>query len=62
MTGSSKQAGKTPLDVVSEPARPRQFTRPLLAVMKPAQDVGGGRMVATVTDPGDNVLGLPQHQ
>jgi predicted enzyme related to lactoylglutathione lyase len=33
------------------------------ATMKePAHDVGGGRMVATVTDPDGNVLGLLQDQ
>jgi predicted enzyme related to lactoylglutathione lyase len=30
------------------------------AVKEPAHDVGGGRMVATVTDPDGNVLGLLQ--
>jgi predicted enzyme related to lactoylglutathione lyase len=29
-------------------------------VKEPARDVGGGRMVATVTDPDGNVLGLQQ--
>ncbi|MEU8003542.1 VOC family protein [Catellatospora sp. NPDC049111] len=29
-------------------------------VRQPAQDVGGGRLVATVTDPDGNVLGLIQ--
>jgi predicted enzyme related to lactoylglutathione lyase len=31
-------------------------------VMEPAYDVGGGRLVATVTDPDGNVLGLLQHE
>ena len=30
------------------------------AVKEPAHDVGGGRLVATVTDPDGNVLGLIQ--
>jgi predicted enzyme related to lactoylglutathione lyase len=30
------------------------------AVQEPAHDVGGGRLVATVTDPDGNVLGLLQ--
>jgi predicted enzyme related to lactoylglutathione lyase len=30
------------------------------AVKEPAHDVGGGRLVATVTDPDENVLGLLQ--
>jgi predicted enzyme related to lactoylglutathione lyase len=29
-------------------------------VKEPAHDVGGGRLVATVTDPDGNVLGLLQ--
>jgi predicted enzyme related to lactoylglutathione lyase len=32
------------------------------AVKDPASDVGGGRLVATVTDPDGNVLGLIQDQ
>jgi predicted enzyme related to lactoylglutathione lyase len=31
-------------------------------VKDPARDVGGGRLVATVTDPDGNVLGLVQDQ
>ena len=31
-------------------------------VKEPARDVGGGRLVATVTDPDGNVLGLLQDQ
>jgi predicted enzyme related to lactoylglutathione lyase len=31
-------------------------------VKEPANDVGGGRLVATVTDPDGNVLGLLQDQ
>jgi predicted enzyme related to lactoylglutathione lyase len=31
-------------------------------VQEPAHDVGGGRLVATVTDPDGNVLGLMQDQ
>jgi predicted enzyme related to lactoylglutathione lyase len=31
-------------------------------VKEPAHDVGGGRLVATVTDPDGNVLGLLQDQ
>jgi predicted enzyme related to lactoylglutathione lyase len=32
------------------------------AMKEPAHDVGGGRLVATVTDPDGNVLGLVQDQ
>ena len=32
------------------------------AVKEPTRDVGGGRLVATVTDPDGNVLGLIQDQ
>jgi predicted enzyme related to lactoylglutathione lyase len=31
-------------------------------VQEPARDVGGGRLVATITDPDGNVLGLLQDQ
>jgi predicted enzyme related to lactoylglutathione lyase len=31
-------------------------------VKEPPHDVGGGRVVATITDPDDNVLGLIQDQ
>jgi len=43
MTGPSTQGNKTMLHPVSE---------------EPAHDVGGGRLVATITDPDGNVLGL----
>jgi hypothetical protein len=45
MTGPSTQGNKTMLHPVSE---------------EPAHDVGGGRLVATITDPDGNVLGLLQ--
>jgi hypothetical protein len=44
MSGSPPQGIKTGLHPVDEPAH----------------DVGGGRLVATVTDPDGNVLGLLQ--
>jgi predicted enzyme related to lactoylglutathione lyase len=31
-----------------------------VTIKEPAHDVGGGRLVATVTDPDGNVLGLLQ--
>jgi hypothetical protein len=46
VTGSSTQGIKTVLHPVSDLAA--------------ARDVGGGRPVATVIDPGGNVLGLLQ--
>ena len=33
-----------------------------VGVKEPAHDVGGGRLVATFTDPDGNVLGLVQDQ
>ena len=36
------------------------MTRTDGAVKEPAHDVGGGRLVATVTDPDGNVIGLLQ--
>jgi predicted enzyme related to lactoylglutathione lyase len=35
-------------------------TQGIKIVLHPAHDVGGGRLVATVTDPDGNVLGLLQ--
>jgi predicted enzyme related to lactoylglutathione lyase len=37
-----------------------QMTAAGATVKDPASDVGGGRLVATVTDPDGNVLGLTQ--
>ena len=48
MTGSATQGVQT----VLHPAG--------ATVKDPARDVGGGRLVATVTDPDGNVLGLIQ--
>jgi predicted enzyme related to lactoylglutathione lyase len=53
MTGSSTQGIKTVLHPVSDLATAK-------AVYAAAHDVGGGRLVATVTDPDGNVLGLLQ--
>src|SRR6478672_7541758 len=39
-------------------AKPAEVTAAGAVVNEPAHDVGGGRMVATVTDPDGNVLGL----
>jgi hypothetical protein len=49
MTGSSTQGIKTALHPVSD-----------LATAKAVRDVGGGRLVAAVSDPDGNVLGLLQ--
>jgi hypothetical protein len=46
MTGSATEGIKTVLHPVTD--------------KEPARDVGGGRLVATVTDPDGNVLGLLQ--
>jgi hypothetical protein len=51
MTGSPTQGVKTVLHPVSDLAAAKK---------EPAHDVGGGRLVATVTDPDGNVLGLLQ--
>ena len=37
-----------------------EVTAAAATVKEPAHDVGGGRLVATVTDPDGNVLGLIQ--
>lgn len=41
-------------------AKLAELTAAGATVKEPANDVGGGRMVATVTDPDGNVLGLSQ--
>ncbi|MEY2516164.1 MAG: hypothetical protein QOJ89_3522 [bacterium] len=41
-------------------AKLAELTAAGAAVKEPAHDVGGGRLVATVTDPDGNVLGLLQ--
>jgi predicted enzyme related to lactoylglutathione lyase len=41
-------------------AKPAEVTAAGATVKEPAHDVGGGRLVATVTDPDGNVLGLLQ--
>jgi predicted enzyme related to lactoylglutathione lyase len=51
MSGSSTQGIRTVLHPVSDLAAAKK---------EPVRDVGGGRLVATVTDPDGNVLGLLQ--
>ncbi|MFI7132693.1 VOC family protein [Nonomuraea sp. NPDC050153] len=41
-------------------AKPAEVTAAGATVKDPVRDVGGGRLVATVTDPDGNVLGLLQ--
>ena len=41
-------------------AKLAEVTAAGVSVKEPAHDVGGGRLVATVTDPDGNVLGLLQ--
>ena len=72
MADSSTQGIKTVLHPVSDLAAakavytallgvPPQTDEPAGATVKePAHDVGGGRLVAAVTDPDGNVLGLLQ--
>jgi predicted enzyme related to lactoylglutathione lyase len=54
MTSSSTQGIKTVLHPVSDQATAGA------TVKEPVPDVGGGRPVATVTDPDGNVVGLLQ--
>jgi predicted enzyme related to lactoylglutathione lyase len=56
MTGSSTQGIKS---VLIE-AKLAEVTAADATVKKPVRDVGGGRLVATVTDPSGNALGLLQ--
>jgi hypothetical protein len=63
MTGSATQGIKTVLHPVSDLAAAKAVYAALLGVAPQADeshDVGGGRLVATVTDPDGNVLGLLQ--
>ncbi|MFE7167993.1 hypothetical protein [Streptomyces sp. NPDC057616] len=61
MTGSPAQGIRTVLHPVSDVAAARQVYTALPGVApEPAHDVGGGRLVATRTDPDTNVLGLLQ--
>lgn len=56
MTGSSTQGITTVLHPVSDLATAAAGA----TVKEPVRDVGGGRLVATVTDPDGNALGLLQ--
>jgi len=67
MTGSSDQPDqptegiKTVLHPVADiEAKLAEVTAAGATVKEPAHDVGGGRLVATFTDPDGNVLGLLQ--
>ena len=59
MTSSSTQGIQTVLHPVSE-AKLAEVTAADATVKEPPHDVGGGRLVATVSDPDGNVLGLLQ--
>jgi predicted enzyme related to lactoylglutathione lyase len=59
MTGSSTQGIKTVLYPVSDLAA-AEVTAAGATLKDPARDVGGGRRVATISDPDGNVLGLIQ--
>jgi predicted enzyme related to lactoylglutathione lyase len=61
MTGSSGQGIKTVLHSVSDLATAKAvYAAAGATVQEPAHDVGGCRLMATVTDPDGNVLGLLQ--
>lgn len=65
MTGPSAEGIKTGLHPVPDLAKAKkvqlaEVTAAGATVKEPAHDVGGGRLVATVTDPDGNVLGLLQ--
>ncbi len=49
-------------EVADIEAKLAEVTAAGATVKEPARDVGGGRLVATVTDPDGNVLGLLQDQ
>jgi predicted enzyme related to lactoylglutathione lyase len=61
--GGGPQGMKTPVAYWHVPdieAKLAEVTAAGATVREPAHDVGGGRLVATVTDPDGNVLGLLQ--
>ena len=61
--GGAKQGMTSPVAYWHVPdieAKLAEVTAAGATVKEPAHDVGGGRLVATVTDPDGNVLGLLQ--
>ena len=61
--GGGPQAMTSPVNFWHVPdieAKLAEVTAAGASVKEPAHDVGGGRLVATVTDPDGNVLGLLQ--
>ena len=61
--GGAKQGMTSPVAYWHVPdieAKLAEVTAAGAVVKEPARDVGGGRLVATVTDPDGNVLGLLQ--
>jgi predicted enzyme related to lactoylglutathione lyase len=63
VTGGGPQGMTSPVDYWRVPdieAKLAEVTAAGATVKEPAHDVGGGRLVATVTDPDGNVLGLLQ--
>jgi predicted enzyme related to lactoylglutathione lyase len=63
--GGGPQAMTSPVaywQVLDIEAKLAEVTAAGATVKEPAHDVGGGRLVATVTDPDGNVLGLLQDQ
>ena len=61
--GGGPQAMTSPVNFWNVPdieAKLAEVTAAGASVKEPAHDVGGGRLVATVTDPDGNVLGLLQ--
>ena len=63
--GGGQQGMAAPVDYWHVPdieAKLAEVTAAGATVKEPAHDVGGGRLVATFTDPDGNVLGLLQDQ
>jgi predicted enzyme related to lactoylglutathione lyase len=61
--GGAQQGMTAPVDywhVADIEAKLAELTAAGAVVKEPAHDVGGGRLVATVTDPDGNVLGVLQ--
>ncbi len=63
--GGGRQGMASPVaswHVLDIEAKLAEVTAAGATVQEPAHDVGGGRLVATVTDPDGNVLGLLPHR
>ena len=62
MWPGARRFGRLRVERELEPGRSSRSPPAAAAPTEPVRDVGGGRLVAPVTDPDGNVLGLLQDQ